>query len=610
MIGTVLGGRYELLELIGTGGMADVYKARCVLLNRIVAVKILKKDLEGGEEFLQRFNVEAQSAARITHPNIVSIFDIGEENGMHYIVMEYVDGITLKKYINEKGKLDYKEALNIAYQICDALEAAHEKNIVHRDIKPHNILITDDNEVKVADFGIARSGTGKTLSSGNDILGSVHYISPEQAKGDVVDRRSDIYSLGIVMYEMITGKVPFDADTPVAVAMKQINEYPDNIISDDLKIPYGIQQIIFKAIAKQPEMRYQNAAEMKQDILRVIDNPSYVIHDPYAYENTDNSGAESVVSQKEPVSDVKISKSMKTLIIVLSIITALLVVSLGTVIVTKIINNGGKTISSAEVEVPNLIGCTLQDAQKKCEDLGLKIIVQDRIEDKDAEPGSILSQKPQKSEKVKRDSTVKVIINKENDNEIILSDYTGKNYEKAQQELEDLKITVNVIYEESKKDADTVIRQSPQKGAKLKAGSSVSLYVSKGADNSETYVTVPKIVGKTYSQANSLLKSQNLSLGTISGNTNPDSNDIIISQSIPAGSLVKKGCEIGITFKEKEKESENNAASDKSEAPQQPSPSNTKEENTSNNTGSNDNASNEINRQGEKGTNTENNNND
>lgn len=608
MIGTVLGGRYELLELIGTGGMADVYKARCVLLNRIVAVKILKKDLEGGEEFLQRFNVEAQSAARITHPNIVSIFDIGEENEMHYIVMEYVDGITLKKYINEKGKLDYKEALNIAYQICDALEAAHEKNIVHRDIKPHNILITDDNEVKVADFGIARSGTGKTLSSGNDILGSVHYISPEQAKGDVVDRRSDIYSLGIVMYEMITGNVPFDADTPVAVAMKQINEYPDNIISDDLKIPYGIQQIIFKAIAKQPEMRYQNAAEMKHDLLRVMDNPSYVIHDPYAYENTDNVGAEPVFSQKESAGTVKISKSMKTLIIVLSIITSLLVVSLGTVIVTKVMSNGGKTISSAEVEVPNLIGCTLQDAQKKCENLGLKIIVQDRIEDEDAEPGTILSQKPQKSEKVKRDSTVKVIINKENDNEIIFSDYTGKNYEKAQQELEDLKITVNVIYEESKKDADTVIRQSPQKGAKLKAGSSVSLYVSKGADNSETYVTVPKIVGKTYSQANSLLKSQNLSLGTISGNTNPNSNDIIISQSIPAGSLVKKGCEIGIAFKEKE--SENNTASDKSETTQQPSPSKPKEENTSNNTSSNDNASNEINRQGEKGTNTENNNND
>lgn len=266
MIGTILGGRYKILEEVGKGGMAYVYKAHCNVLNRIVAVKMLRNDLEGGDEFVNRFNAEAQSAACLTHPNIVSIFDVGEENGMYYIVMEYLDGITLKEYIKSKGKLSSAESADIASQICAALACAHEKNIIHRDIKPHNIMITGDNLVKVTDFGIARASSNATMQVGDSILGSVHYISPEQARGGYVDCRSDIYSLGIVLYEMLTGKVPFESESPIAIAMKHLEETPvqPKLLTPD--ISDELQEIVLKAISKETRKRYQNVSAMKSDL--------------------------------------------------------------------------------------------------------------------------------------------------------------------------------------------------------------------------------------------------------------------------------------------------------------------------------------------------------
>lgn len=331
MIGTVLGDRYELLEEIGKGGMAYVYKARCVLLNRIVAVKILRDDLESGDEFLKRFNVEAQSAASLTHQNIVSIFDVGVDKGKHYIVMEYIDGITLKEYIETKGNLEYEEALDIAYQISDALQAAHEKNIVHRDIKPHNILITDDGDAKVTDFGIARSTTTNTISEGTDILGSVHYISPEQARGEVVDNRSDLYSLGIVMYEMITGQVPFDSDTPVAVAMMQIDESPKDI-ELEYDLPEGVRHIIFKSISKDASLRYQSALDMKTDILNIIENPDYVIENGDLYTELLLDNDDSRKFNTDDSSDRPLSRLIKILMFVLAMLTSIAIVVIGIII--------------------------------------------------------------------------------------------------------------------------------------------------------------------------------------------------------------------------------------------------------------------------------------
>ncbi len=266
MIGTVLNDRYTILEEVGMGGMAHVYKAKCNVLNRIVAVKILRNDLEGGDEFVNRFNAEAQSAACLTHPNIVSIYDVGEENGMYYIVMEYLEGITLKEYIKANGPLTSEETANIAMQICSALNVAHDKNIIHRDIKPHNIMITSDKLVKVTDFGIARASNNSTMRVGDSILGSVHYISPEQARGGYVDCRSDLYSLGIVMYEMLTGKLPFESDSPIAIAMKHLEETPVKPETLCPDISLELQEIVLKAISKETRNRYQNAKAMIADI--------------------------------------------------------------------------------------------------------------------------------------------------------------------------------------------------------------------------------------------------------------------------------------------------------------------------------------------------------
>ena len=273
MVGRVLNNRYEILEEVGKGGMAYVYKARCKLLNRTVAIKMLRSDLEGDEEFLKRFKTEATAAANLTHPNIVSIYDTGEDNGNHYIVMEYVDGISLKKYITENAPLDVHEALSIAYQISDALCAAHEKGIVHRDIKPHNILIDSDHRVKVADFGIARATTGSTMTSSDNILGSVHYISPEQARGGYVDCRTDLYSLGVVIYEMLTGKLPFENDTPLAVAMMHCNDAPHDMADYVSDIPVSVQKLTMKCLAKDVNERYQTAGELKSDLMTLIKNP-------------------------------------------------------------------------------------------------------------------------------------------------------------------------------------------------------------------------------------------------------------------------------------------------------------------------------------------------
>ncbi len=271
---TVLGNRYELLEKIGGGGMAIVYKARCRLLNRYVAVKILRDEFTEDEEFVRRFGIEAQSAASLSHPNIVPIYDVGNENGIYYIVMEYVDGITLKKYIDEKGSLEWREAVNIAIQICSAIEHAHSKKIIHRDIKPQNILVTKNGIAKVTDFGIARAATTSTITMAGSTIGSVHYFSPEQARGGYIDEKSDLYSLGIVLYEMVTGDIPFDGESPIAVALKHIQQNPVPPIEINKKIPKALNDIILKAMKKELLNRYQNASEMLEDLNRVLSEPN------------------------------------------------------------------------------------------------------------------------------------------------------------------------------------------------------------------------------------------------------------------------------------------------------------------------------------------------
>ena len=274
LIGKMLNNRYEVLEKVGNGGMATVYKAKCHILNRYVAVKVLKDEFTTDSEFIKKFNTEAQSAAGLNHPNIVSVFDVCNEDNLYYIVMELIQGKTLKEIIIEDGRLSWKWSVNIAIQIASALEAAHKNNIVHRDIKPHNIIITEDGIAKVTDFGIAKAVSNSTITAFGTTIGSVHYFSPEHARGGYTDAKSDLYSLGIVMYEMLTGKVPFDADTAVSVALKQVQEEPVDPMRYNDTIPVSVNRIILKAMQKDPNLRYQNASEMLRDLSLALKKPN------------------------------------------------------------------------------------------------------------------------------------------------------------------------------------------------------------------------------------------------------------------------------------------------------------------------------------------------
>ena len=272
--GKLLGNRYEMIEKIGNGGMATVYRATDKILKRDVAVKILRDEFTTDEEFIKRFEVEAQSAARLTHPNIVSIYDVGVEDNLHYIVMELIQGKTLKEIIiEERGPLPWKWSVNVAIQIASALEMAHKNNIVHRDIKPHNIIITEDGIAKVTDFGIAKAVSNSTITAFGTTIGSVHYFSPEHARGGFTDAKSDLYSLGVVMYEMVTGKVPFDADTPVSVALKHMQEEPEEPIEVNPNVPVAVNKIIMKAMQKDTTLRYQSATEMLRDLRKALKDP-------------------------------------------------------------------------------------------------------------------------------------------------------------------------------------------------------------------------------------------------------------------------------------------------------------------------------------------------
>ena len=311
--GKILGGRYEIIEKIGNGGMATVYKAKCLVLKRYVAVKVLRDEFTTDEEFIKRFNVEAQAVASLTHPNIVSVYDVGHDGDLYYIVMELVKGKTLKDIIVEDKVLGWKWSVKIAIQIASALEVAHKNNIVHRDIKPHNIIITEDGVAKVTDFGIAKAVSNSTITAFGATIGSVHYFSPEHAKGGITDAKSDLYSLGVVLYEMVTGKVPFDADTPVSVALMHMQQEPLPPSDINPNVPQSVSQIIMKAMQKDPALRYNSATEMKASLEAVLKNPdagvASVGTDKFATQRVElNSLKNKKEEMKEEKSDKKESK--------------------------------------------------------------------------------------------------------------------------------------------------------------------------------------------------------------------------------------------------------------------------------------------------------------
>lgn len=437
--------------------MAIVYKAKDVVLNRNVAVKVLRDEFTTDNEFIRRFETEAQSAARLTHPNIVSIYDVGVDNGIYYIVMELIQGKTLKEIIvEENGPLPWKWSINVAMQIAAALDMAHRNNIIHRDIKPHNIIITEDGVAKVTDFGIAKAVSNSTITAFGTTIGSVHYFSPEHARGGYTDAKSDIYSLGVVMYEMLTGKVPFDADTPVSVALKHMQEEPIPPIELNPNIPEAVNKIILKALKKEPMQRYQTSMELLQDLKEALKNPDGdFVEENYDvtartqkisledYENAKNNQNRGDKEEKGFKGWIKQHKKLSTF---LGLVLLFFIAFSGTLAFYNL-------TKPKEVNLPSVVGLTSEEAQKQIEEAKLKYEVDKEEYNKDVEEGHIISQDPAYSEKyhsVRQGSTVKVVISKGTEKAIVPK-VTGMSQDDAIKALEDANLKAEVVSETSKK---------------------------------------------------------------------------------------------------------------------------------------------------------------
>ena len=529
LIGTMLAGRYEILEEIGKGGMAYVYKARCHFLNRLVAIKVLKEELRDDKEFVHRFNTEAQAAARISNPHVVSIYDVGFENGLYYIVMEYVDGITLKEYIAEKGVLPWRQAAEFAAQICEGLSAAHKKSVIHRDIKPQNIIMTEGGVLKVTDFGIARATTQATQSTSSSTIGTVHYLSPEQARGGYTNERTDIYSLGVVLYEMLTGRLPFNDNTAVAIAIKHIQEKPvlPRILNNE--IPESMEYIVMKALNKEQNLRYASADAFLADLNKAIKNPNVVLGDAKqaaddldrtvkrdAIDDRDIDNYERQRRRQNPeygkyadrvdrevkenrqrnvdrLRAVKEQKKKERRITIAAVIAAIVVLA-GLGVVFSMMT-GGSALSvftgGEKVKIPNVMDMLLTDAQKQYRQDGFSIVKKsEKASDKAA--GTILEQNPPAgSEVTKKDDIVITVVVSSGANNIKVDNYTNLKIDEARKKIAESKLKVNEIEEESSTVAEgVVIRQEPSAGQEVSEGYLVTLYVSSGnkkdADKTQT----------------------------------------------------------------------------------------------------------------------------
>ena len=558
--GTIIAERYEILGKIGTGGMADVYKAKDHKLNRFVAVKVLKPEFREDTTFIRKFRSEAQAAAGLTHPNIVNVFDVGDDGGVYYIVMELIEGITLKEYIAKKGKLSIKEATSIAIQVSMGLEAAHNHGIVHRDVKPQNIIISTDGKVKVTDFGIARAASSNTISS--NVMGSVHYSSPEQVRGGYSDEKSDIYSLGITLYEMVTGRVPFDGDTTVAIAIKHLQEemVPPSVYAENL--PHSLEQIILKCTQKSVGRRYEKMEDVIADLKHSLIDPQ---GDFVTLSSVDNEAKTVVISDEElgEIKNTPRASSQKSEVDALedeiydteydsdgddyeeesehrnsdnrkkkkkgpnSAVTIVALLAGAAVLVGAIFaigkasgiigsdaagntqqtdQNAGAADEDGMVTVPDLVGKTEDEAATLLEEekLGKQMVGE---ENSTQEKGRISSQDIPAGTKVEQYTTLKYYISK-GQQEITIPDLTGQTGVDAQQTLEDLGLTVTVQKEYSEADDSGwpltepgyVISVSPEAGTSMTSGGAVTLTVSRGLDYGET-AQIPDVVGMTKNDA-------------------------------------------------------------------------------------------------------------
>lgn len=597
--GTYLADRYEIVGKIGAGGMSDVYKAKDHTLGRFVAIKVLKPEFSEDVNFVTKFRTEAQSAAGLEHPNIVNIYDVGSESGMHYIVMEYVEGITLKTYIEKKGQLSFKEAVSIAIQVGRGIESAHNKHIVHRDIKPQNIIISTEGKVKVTDFGIARAATSNTINS--DVMGSVHYSSPEQARNGFVDGKSDIYSLGIVMYEMVTGRVPFDGDTTVAVAIQHLQEemvVPSAYAPD---LPISMEKIILKCTQKNPDRRYETMGDLLMDLKKALISPNedFVVMVPltnqdktrviekdeldaikketsgvyFKEDDMDPDDADEEYEDDEEYDgdeddeDEAINPKMEKAITIMGIAAGVVIVGIIIYLIVSffgLVKFGGnnkntetetqtetqtesetETEATKKIEMVDLTGKTFDEAQAELKKLGLGIKDNGTVSSDTIEGGKIAEQDIKKGDKVAANSTVKVKISS-GKGEISVPTVTGNDESAATSTLKNAGFKVATQYEYNNTVAEgKVITQAPEAGTSAKEGDTITITISQGVKT----VTVPSVLGTAQDAATSTLSGAGLTVSSVSSDySDTVATGCVISQSIPADKIVDEGSSITLVI--------------------------------------------------------------
>jgi len=561
-IGRLLDNRYEILDVIGTGGMAVVYKARCHRLNRLVAIKILKDDFLQDDDFRRRFHAESQAVAMLGHPNIVAVYDVSSSADADYIVMELIDGITLKQYMENKGVLNWKETLHFAIQIAKALEHAHSRGIVHRDIKPHNIMVLKNGSVKVADFGIARvMSKGNTLTK--EALGSVHYISPEQAKGGRVDVRSDLYSLGVVMYEMMSGRPPYDGESPVAVAIQHINGGAALPSVYNPNIPGGLEQIIMKAMAHDADSRYESATVMLADMDEFRKDPAMLfdyntppldvvtqlpkpqpIPDPKP-----RTTAEKVVEKAQPRPKKKKGTKPQTAsekkrqeqaqndkVAIVAIAVCLTVITIALAIVLFLSLNGGMTTPSMLIKVPNLLGMQYDQVQLP---EGLQIEIYNESHNEEYPAGQIFQQEPKGDVEVGKGTKifVSVSLGPVPEELIYMPNLLRLTQNRAEEQLNNLSLGLSYRIEEVFDDeipAGEIVRTVPAAKAELTAGQEVVLYISAGVKKAR----MPNVVGMDVDKATSVLKTAGFDTPEYKYVYNAASKDEVVSQSVECNTMV------------------------------------------------------------------------
>lgn len=596
-IGTMIGNRYEVVEKVGTGGMADVYRAMDHRLNRYVAVKILKNEYSEDTKFVTKFRQEAQAVACLSHPNVVAVYDVGEEQGMHFIVMEFVEGITLKSYIEKKGKLSVREAVGIGIQIASGLEAAHNSHIIHRDIKPQNILISRDGTAKVTDFGIAKAASSNTITA--SAMGSVHYISPEQARGGFSDEKSDVYSLGVTMYEMLSGTLPFTGESAVAVALAHIQEEAVPLTAMDATIPKGISDIVAKCMQKKADFRYPTSADLIADLKMFLQDPEgeYGVVKPL-YENTDTifikptdvnrikaasqtTTGDSGMTAAEPEDkkageedsgevDPKLEKALIGGSIVVAIIIGIVIIY----VIGKVFGFWGGASGSTEatptpevtssaasatatpeasdsaqkVTVENVAGMTTEEAKTALSQKGLSNVKVSEQQSDTVSAGKVISTDPEAGTEVEKDAEITLIVSS-GTSTVQVPSVASMTVSKAKSTLAAEGFNAvegSKVYSDTVK-AGLVAYSNPKGGAQASKGATITLYISKGPK--QTTTTVPDLMGMTKAQAKEALTAKKLVLGSVSTaySDNVSKNRVCV-QSKAEGTEVKTGSTVDITL--------------------------------------------------------------